>query len=111
VAAPRLIAAAPKAGLLAKPTNVIALMIPIARTLVARRIFDGPGRLCRTEMKRKKSLEIESGWFGAGSEPIRHTTLKTELSSISTRLKTGFFTKKLTVLFNFFHTSLSRIDD
>jgi hypothetical protein len=26
-------------------------------------------------------------------------------------LKTGFFTKKLTVLFNFFHTSLSRIDD
>jgi hypothetical protein len=49
---------------------------------------------------------MESGRLGAGTKPIRHTTLKTELSSISTRLKTGFLISKLTGLLDLLHAVL-----
>jgi hypothetical protein len=49
VAAPRLIAATPKAGLLAPPTIVTALMTPIARTLAAQRTLGGRDSWVRTE--------------------------------------------------------------
>jgi hypothetical protein len=109
VAAPRLIAAAANAGLLAKPTIVIALMAPTARALAARRTIAARGRSSGDEISDGTCPEIESGRFGAGTVPIRHTALKTELRSISTRLIIGLRVIKCTARLVFLHATLRRI--
>jgi hypothetical protein len=95
VAAPRLIAAAAKAGLLTKLTNVIALMMPIARTLMARRNPKRDARLYRTEMKRTEYSEFESGRIGAGVEPIRPHNSRVRIKFNLDEVENRFLCKKI----------------